>query len=49
MINLKNDRAVINILGEVCWGFRLEDFEIKIGASFIEVESLLEGMLHNSF
>lgn len=29
LIDLKRDRPIINILGEVCWGFKIENFEKK--------------------
>lgn len=28
-INLERDVAIIRILGEVCWGFTVEEFEKK--------------------
>lgn len=45
MINLISDRFVINLLGEICWGFHLDDFESKIGAKKEIVEALLEKLI----
>lgn len=44
-INLEKDRPIINILGEVCWGFNIEDFEKKIGVKKEIAELLLERLL----
>ncbi len=44
-INLVRDRVVINLLGEICWGFFLENFEEKIGSKKKVVEALLENLL----
>jgi hypothetical protein len=44
-INLDRDRAIINLLGEVCWGFKVDNFENTIGAKQEIVESLLERLL----
>jgi hypothetical protein len=44
-INIERDRPIINILGEICWGFALENFERKIGAKKETVEALLERLL----
>ena len=45
-INLIQDRAIINILGEVCWGFKVNDFEKIIGASYETVETLLKRLVN---
>ena len=45
LINLKTDRCIINILGEICWGFKIENFEKIIGAKFEVVEELLERLI----
>ncbi len=29
-INIKKDRPIINILGEICWGLQVDDFEKKL-------------------
>jgi hypothetical protein len=44
-INLKKERSIINILGEICWGFNIDDFENIIGVKKIIVEALLERLL----
>jgi uncharacterized membrane protein len=44
-INLKIDRAIINILGEICWGFHIDNFEKKIGEKKDVVKTLLERLL----
>lgn len=44
-INLKTDRPIINILGEVCWGFKIDKFEKKIGVKKETVEILLERLV----
>jgi hypothetical protein len=41
IINIKENRPIINILGEICWGFQVENFEKKIGAKKQDVEVLL--------
>ncbi|MFW9928710.1 MAG: hypothetical protein ACFFD1_04915 [Candidatus Thorarchaeota archaeon] len=45
LINLKRDRPIINILGEVCWGFKVENFEKKFGVKLEIVEKLLERLI----
>jgi len=45
LINLKRDRPIINILGEVCWGFKVENFEKKFGVKIEIVEKLLERLI----
>ena len=45
-INLEQDRFIINILGEICWGFQVDNFEKKIGAKKAIVENLLEKLLN---
>ncbi|MES2198848.1 MAG: hypothetical protein V4489_01590 [Chlamydiota bacterium] len=44
-INLEKDRPIINILGEICWGFQVDNFEKKIGVKKETVEILLEKLL----
>lgn len=44
-INIKQDRAIINVLGEVCWGFQIDNFEEKIGAKKEIVEAFLKRLL----
>ena len=44
-VNIEKDRLIINILGEVCWGFHINNFENKIGAKKEIVEELLERLL----
>jgi hypothetical protein len=44
-INLKRDRPIINILGEICWGFQVDNFEKKIGSKKEIVEALLKRLL----
>jgi hypothetical protein len=44
-INLEKERPVINILGEICWGFDIDDFENVIGVKKTIVEALLERLL----
>jgi hypothetical protein len=44
-INLKNDRPIINVLGEICWGLSLNDFEKKIGVTEEVAEALLKRLL----
>lgn len=44
-INLLKERIIINILGEVCWGFDLNHFEKKIGVKREIVEILLKRLL----
>ena len=46
-VNLSKDRPIINILGEVCWGFYINNFEKKIGAKKEIVEELLERLLRH--
>jgi len=41
------DRPIINILGEICWGFDIGDFEKKIGTNKRIVETLLRKLLKN--
>lgn len=45
LINLESDRPIINILGEVCWGFRVEDFEDAFGVKAEIVEELLDRLI----
>lgn len=44
-INPEKDRPIINILGEICWGFNIDDFEKKIGVKKQAAELLLERLL----
>ncbi len=44
-VNLEKDRPIINILGEICWGFQIENFEKKIGVKKEIAEALLEKLL----
>lgn len=44
-INLQKERLIISILGEVCWGFKIDNFEHKIGVKKDIVEQLLERLL----
>ena len=44
-INLEQDRPIINILGEICWGLQVDNFESKIGTKKEIVEILLERLL----
>lgn len=44
-INLEKDRPIINLLGEICWGFRVDNFEEKIGARKEIAETLLRRLL----
>ena len=44
-INLEKDRSVIGLLAEICWGFRVHDFEKKIGVKYEIAEALLERLL----
>src|SRR3989304_570731 len=44
-LNLEIDRFIINILGEICWGFKIDNFEKKIGTKKEIVERLLERLL----
>lgn len=44
-INLIKDRAIINILGEVCWGLRIANFEELIGEKIETVEVILKRLL----
>ncbi len=44
-INIIQDRPIINILGEVCWGFTVNNFEKKIGAKKEIVEDLLNRLI----
>ncbi len=44
-INLIENRPIINILGEICWGFHVNDFEKKIGVKKNVVENLLNRFL----
>ncbi len=41
----ERDRPIINVLGEICWGFKVDDFENKIGARKEVVEGLLKRLL----
>ena len=44
-MNFQNDRPIINLLGEICWGFEVDGFERKIGVKKKVVEALLERLL----
>jgi hypothetical protein len=44
-INLQQDRPIINILGEICWGFLIDNFEEKIGVKKETAETLLKRLL----
>jgi len=44
-INLEEDRPIINILGEICWAFQIDNFGKKIGAKKEIVKTLLERLL----
>lgn len=45
-IDLVEDRALISILGEVCWGFHVDNFENQIVASILVVESILNRLVN---
>jgi hypothetical protein len=45
-INLEQDRPIINILGEICWGFQIDNFQEKIGVKKEIAETLLERLLN---
>jgi hypothetical protein len=44
-INLQKDRPIINLLGEVCWGFPIDNFEKKIGVKKEIAEQLLKRLI----
>jgi hypothetical protein len=44
-IDIVKNRAIINLLGEICWGFEIDNFEDNIGAKEEIVEALLERLL----
>jgi len=44
-INIKNNRCIINVLGELCWGVYVDNFEKKIGNKKEVVEEFLERLL----
>ncbi len=45
-VNLLKNRPIINLLGEICWGFQVDDFEKRIGETKKIVEQLLERLLN---
>ncbi len=46
-INLIKNRIIINILGEICWGMEVKNFEKKIKVEKNIVEKLLNFLLEN--
>jgi hypothetical protein len=44
-VDVERDRSIINVLGEVCWGFQVDDFEKTIGVKEQIAETLLEKLL----
>ena len=44
-INFEKERLIIAILGEVCWGLRVDDFEKKMGVTKEKAIFLLEKLL----
>lgn len=44
-VNLEINRPIINILGEICWGFEIIDFEKKIGEKKEFVENFLKRLI----
>lgn len=44
-LNLARDRPAIGILGEICWGFKVDNFEEAIGVKYEVAEALLERLI----
>lgn len=46
-IKIIENRPIINLLGEVCWGFHVDNFEKKIGVKKTIAEGLLNRLLED--